>query len=186
MAIPPPSPTTGARTEPPALEIELLRENELGEMWSLFTLANHFLFPMYARFEETHGVTRPEFVILFALYHFNHLIAQEISGLFSLPKNSISRGVSRLTAKKLVASQQDPLDRRRIILAMTGAGRRLLEVLLDTATERRRRMIAPLTAAERRELQRLLLKMADGVGARLDPPVATESTASLKTRRNPA
>lgn len=148
----------------------LLRDNALDEMWSLFYVANAFLFPMYATFEAKHELSRPEFVTLFHLHHLSGLIAQEISELSGLPKNSISRGVKRLSARGLIKGVKDSSDRRRIVLSMTDHGEALFRILLAEACERRRRMVAPLSEGERVMLREILLKLAHEARARIDGP----------------
>ena len=146
----------------------LLQDNVLNEMWSLFYLSNLFLFPMYAGFEEKHEITRPEFVTLYNLHHLDGLIARDISTLSGLPKNSISRGVKRLSSKGLIEGRPDNQDRRRMVLRITDAGRDLFATLLETASSRRQQMIAPLSPGERAMLKEILLKLARNATKRLE------------------
>jgi len=149
----------------------LLDDNSLSEMWSLFYVSNSFLFPMYARFEEDYNLTRPEFVTLFHLHHLNGLIAQDISEISGLPKNSISRGVKRLIAKEMIVGMPDKRDRRRVVLSMTEHGKTMFEKLLATASERRVRILEPLSDGERAFLGEVLLKLAHQARQRVDGPL---------------
>ncbi len=147
--------------------MHLLACNALEEMWSSFYLSNIFLFPIYARFEAEYQITRPEFVTLYCLHHLGPLIAQEVSELAGLPKNSISRGVKRLLSKGLIEMSRDSEDRRRNNLKMSAEGQGLFDTLVDSAKCRRAKLIEPLTSAERAMLHELLMKLSRGARARL-------------------
>ena len=145
----------------------LLASNALEEMWGAFYLSNIFLFPLYARFEAEHQITRPEFVTLYCLHHLGPLIAQEVSDLTGLPKNSISRGVKRLLSKSLIEMTRDKDDRRRNNLKMSDQGQELFNTLLVSAKDRRATLIAPLSSAERAMLHEIVLRLSKGARERL-------------------
>lgn len=147
--------------------IKLLACNALEEMWISFYLSNIFLFPIYARFEAEHQITRPEFVTLYCLHHLGLLIAQEVSELTGLPKNSISRGVKRLLSKGLIEITRDKEDRRRNNLKISNEGQELFNTLLASAKDRRAKLIGQLSLAERAMLHEILLKLSKGARERL-------------------
>lgn len=164
------SPDQDFITEAAPLEkrlMTLLADNALEEMWGAFYLSNIFLFPLYARFEAEHQITRPEFVTLYCLHHLGPLIAQEVSELTGLPKNSVSRGVKRLLSKSLIEMTRDKDDRRRNNLKMSDAGQELFNILLVSAKDRRATLIEPLSSAERAMLHEIVLRLSKGARERL-------------------
>jgi len=150
------------------LVARMLACNVIDETWGICYLANLFVFPVYTRFERDHDILRPEFVTLFCLRHHEPLIAQDIVAMTGLPKNTVSRGVKRLIAKGFVARADHPDDRRKARIHLTDAGHALLDDLLPQVTTRHARLVGVLSDSERKELNRMLLKLADGAPARLD------------------
>lgn len=128
---------------------DLLPDNPIGPLWHVCFVANSFVFPIYARFEKEHGITRMEFVVLFVLAQRPDTSWSDIVRMTGLPKNNISRGIARLVEKGLVERLEDALDRRRAFLVLTGEGRRLFDVLVARYRERAEAFLATLTARER-------------------------------------
>lgn len=128
---------------------DLLPDNPIGPLWHVCFVANSFVFPIYARFEKEHGITRMEFVVLFVLAQRRDTSWSDIVRMTGLPKNNISRGIARLVEKGLVERVEDALDRRRAFLVLTPEGRRLFDVLVARYRERAEAFLATLTARER-------------------------------------
>lgn len=137
---------------------DLLPDNPIGPIWHVCFVANSFVFPIYARFEKEHGITRMEFVVLFVLAQRRNTTSSDIVRMTGLPKNNVSRGVNRLLDKGLLVRVEDEQDRRRSILSLTQEGERLFGVLVAQYKERGDRFLATLTARERNML-------ACGIGA---------------------
>jgi DNA-binding MarR family transcriptional regulator len=64
--------------------------------------------------------------------------------------------VAALLDAGLIERHRDPADRRRLVIALTPAGRKLLGRLRPKVAELERRMLSPLTQAQGRELRRSL------------------------------
>ena len=67
--------------------------------------------------------------------------------------------VDRLVARKLVAREVDPANRRRLLISLTPEGLALVDSALDGHVANEHRLVAGLDACERDELSRLLRKL---------------------------
>lgn len=137
----------------------LVKDHALVHAWRLSFLANFFTGPFYRLLDEVHGISRPEFVILYGLSQRSGVLARDVSLATGLPKNSISRAVSILVRKKLIERKKRAEDRRGKELVMTREGARLLREMIPLATARQAAMRAVLDDDEKAEFDRLLRKI---------------------------
>ena len=72
----------------------------------------------------------------------------------------MSRVVSGLAARGVVARDDDARDARAVRLSLTAKGRKLYKGLIRTATERDAVFLGELNAAERKALDAALSKLA--------------------------
>ncbi|MEM7520099.1 MAG: MarR family winged helix-turn-helix transcriptional regulator [Pseudomonadota bacterium] len=142
-----------------SLSLVMLEDTDLCHAWRLNFIANFFTGPVYRQLGESHGISRPEFVILYCLMHMPGLVAQDICRVTGQPKNSISRAVSDLLRKEYVQRGTDPEDKRAKPLSLTVAGRRMLESVAPIVKARQDSMRAALTAAELAQFDSLVRKM---------------------------
>ncbi|MEM9843386.1 MAG: MarR family transcriptional regulator [Pseudomonadota bacterium] len=145
------------------LSLTMLTDTELSPVWRISFVANFFTGPVYTELMERFGLSRPGFVILFSLSHQDGLVARDICGVTGLPKNSISRAVTELEAKELIARDTDRSDKRAKPLHLTEAGRSLLGEIVPIFTERQAAMRAPLSTDEAAEFDRLITKIVYGM-----------------------
>ena len=75
-------------------------------------------------------------------------------------KAQMSRVVSGLAARGVVARDDDARDARAVSLSLTAKGRKLYKNLIRTATERDDAFLGELNAAERKALDAALAKLA--------------------------
>lgn len=141
------------------LSLTMLTNTELSPAWRVSFLANFFTGPIYARIQERFGLSRPGFVILFSLSQQDGLVARDICLVTGLPKNSISRAVTELETKGLIARATDAEDRRAKPLTLTAEGRALLAEVVPLFRERQASMLAALDEAEIAEFDRLVTKI---------------------------
>lgn len=139
---------------------QLLFENAILEIWRLSFASNGFNFPLYQEFEVEFDITRPEFVTLLCAAHKESVYPYDIYASTLLPKNSISRGLTRLEKKKLINRVADPVDKRRSIISLTSEGRDLYDLLIARALDRQALVLGVLTKREREQLTKLLLKVS--------------------------
>ncbi|MEM8589187.1 MAG: MarR family transcriptional regulator [Pseudomonadota bacterium] len=141
------------------LSLTMLTDTELSPAWRVNFLANFFTGPIYAELQCRFGLSRPGFVILFSLSQQAGLVARDVGMVTGLPKNSISRAVTELEAKGLITRDTDTVDKRAKPLALTTAGRALLEDVVPLFKQRQSNMLAPLNAEEAAEFDRLITKI---------------------------
>ncbi len=141
------------------LSLLMLHETPLSPAWNLNFLANFFTGPIYRELAERFDLSRPEFVILYTLKHAKGLVARDICLATGLPKNSISRSVSELLSRGLIARDVDADDKRAKPLMLTDGGAEMLDRVEPLFLSRQAAMRNALTLAEKTEFDRLLDKM---------------------------
>lgn len=76
-----------------------------------------------------------------------------------LSRAGMTGRLDRLEGAGLVRRIADPADRRAVRVALTGAGRALIDVVVTEHTENETRLLASLSAPERDELDRIARKL---------------------------
>ena len=125
-------------------------------------IAHHFNQPLYAWIGQRYKMTAPEHVVLYAVGLKDGITADDIAESSSRPKNTLSRAVNSLIARKLLFRTQDRADRRRLGLHLTRPGRRIVEETVPTFVAHEQAMASALTPAEQHTLNRLLTKIIQG------------------------
>lgn len=144
---------------PTDLRQRLIAEKDDWLGFRMILLGNYFAAPPFARLQKEYGLLRDEFVVLANLSNYGPLTANVICGLSGRPKNSISRGVIKLTNEGMITAKTDPSDRRNVILTITEKGRRLFKEAIELFREREEMIFGCLSAGETRTLDRLLAKI---------------------------
>lgn len=99
---------------------------------------------------------------LFAIVTFPGVRAKEIRQIFPRPQNTISRALSLLEGRGLIAARISATDGREKRLFATEAGEALLAEIRATSVRRQEELFAPLTDEERETFFRLARKIAEG------------------------
>lgn len=141
------------------LSLTMLTDTKLSPAWRINFLTNFFTGPIYTHLQERFGLSRPGFVILFSLSQQDGLVARDICLVTGLPKNSISRAVTELETKGLIARDTDATDRRAKPLNLTSEGRALLDEVVPLFLARQKAMLAALDKDEAAEFERLVTKL---------------------------
>ena len=136
----------------------ILAHNAITTGYRLTYLGNHLIGPVYRWTEKELDIRRPQFAVLFCLAHEKELSARDVCELSGIPANSISRAVSSLITRKLVSRSDHHSDKRRDVLKLTAAGRKLYALIIPRFQERERQLLSALTDAEQRQFQALLAK----------------------------
>ena len=115
--------------------------------------------PLYGWVEERFGLSRAEFVIIYSLGLQDGVTASEIAASTAFPKNTLSRAVNRIAKLGLIRRSEGANDRRQQNLALTPAGRAVLDEAQPRFVALEAEMLAPLSLVERETLSALMAKV---------------------------
>jgi DNA-binding MarR family transcriptional regulator len=104
--------------------------------------------------------------VLAALADFGPQAQRDLCARLSVDPSDMAKVVEQLARGGHVERTRDAADRRRVVVALTGEGRALLDRLTADAERVQDELLAPLDAGERAELHALLVKVYGGVGDR--------------------
>lgn len=104
--------------------------------------------------------------VLAALADFGPHAQRDLCARLSVDPSDMAKVIEQLARGRHVERTRDPADRRRVMVALTGDGRALLDRLTADAERVQDELLAPLDAGERAELHALLVKVYGGVGDR--------------------
>ncbi len=114
------------------------------------------------RLEEVlreHGLLLGHLAILTALDDFGPMSQQQLADSLDFDKSHLVGRIDILEERDLVTRTQDPDDRRRHRVALTPAGRTLLNRLRPVAKQSQKGFLEALTPAEQRTLISLLRRV---------------------------
>ena len=142
---------------------KILEGNPILDAYLLNYLANFYVGPLLKIVDSRHGLTRPEWIVIFCLTQHPGLNAQQISDVTGRAKSSISHAVKLLQRKKFLQRMPDQFDGRRQVLELTTSGQETYKDLIEFFVKREAAMLACLTTAERRTLRKLMHKLTDNM-----------------------
>jgi MarR family transcriptional regulator, lower aerobic nicotinate degradation pathway regulator len=87
---------------------------------------------------------------------------QFLAGAIGVDPRNVVPILDSLESRGLVSRTTDPADRRRRLIAVTSAGRRVVARLMTLLDDIEQVLMAPLPPADREELRRLLGRVLDG------------------------
>ena len=87
----------------------------------------------------------------------------DMMGSLMLTSGGTTKRLDKLEAKGLVAREPDPNDRRGTLIALTDAGRELIDGVTGPHLANEQRLLEPLTDKERDQLAALLRKLNLGL-----------------------
>jgi DNA-binding MarR family transcriptional regulator len=90
----------------------------------------------------------------------------EFTSALMLTSSGTTKRLDRLEQAGLITRQPDPGDRRGTLIALTAAGRRLIDSATEAHLENERRLLDALSADDRRRLADLLRKLQLGLPPR--------------------
>lgn len=108
-----------------------------------------------------HELHRSQYALLASLQQFGATSQAQLGERSGLDRSDVVRWVDELAERGFAARERDPADRRRNVVTITAAGRRLLARLDAELQGAQDRLLAPLSAREREQLVRLLRRALD-------------------------
>jgi DNA-binding MarR family transcriptional regulator len=135
---------SGAHAAPPTTLLYLMKQVELAVRAELDDLA------------RPAGLTALQYTALTVLERHPDLTAAHLARHSFVTGQTMSDMVTALLDRGLIERHRDPVDRRRLVIALTPAGRRLLDRLRPQVAALETRMLAPLSHAQGAELRHLL------------------------------
>lgn len=109
------------------------------------------------------GLTLSQSSALVDLERFGHLKSNDLTQLLHLDKSSVSRMVTILANKKLIAISDDPADRRSKNLVLTATGKKTVQVINQISDKTVSDILCRLSAHDQNEIVRAFKKLSDAV-----------------------
>lgn len=103
------------------------------------------------------GLTATQYTALTVLERHPDLTSAQLARNSFVTSQSMADMVTALEVQKLIKRQRDPADRRRLVLSLTAAGRRVLTRYRPKVAALEQQMLSGLSARQAAELRRSLL-----------------------------
>jgi len=129
-----------------------------------FDAVEHHSRASIARF----GLGTTEFGVLEVLHHKGELPVCEVQRRILVESSSTTYVVDKLVKRGLVRRRHSKADRREVLLALTPAGRRLIQAIFPTHAAAMRQAVAALPPREQAQAVRLLRALGLGAARRLE------------------
>lgn len=132
--------------------------------FNLFRSSTRLINDLESTVHRPRGLSMAGFRILFSLWVAGELQPRQLAALSGVSRAAVSGVLSTLSSAGLVDKTKDEADGRRYVIALTEAGRALVEENYVAQNQRERELFAPLSDEETIELGRLLRKLASRPG----------------------
>ena len=144
---------TNTTSQPLKRYQQVLAPYSLGYRVKLFSqlLSRHFQERL-----EPFGLTPFHWVVLCCLWEEDGLATSKIGDKLQQVGGTLTGVLDRMEERGLIERERDRLDRRRVRIWLTDAGRDLQAVLPPVAQELREQAMAGISAAEQEQLSHLL------------------------------
>jgi DNA-binding MarR family transcriptional regulator len=113
---------------------------------------------------NTFGLTGPQLVCLRALARIGQTNPGALAKHVALSQGTVTGIVDRLLARQLVTRERNPRDRRQVTLAITSAGRALVEQAPSPLQERFLSRLSQLSATKQTQIRDTLGQIATMMG----------------------
>lgn len=112
-----------------------------------------------------HGTHQTQGRILKILYHHGPITQKMLQDKLDIQPGSMSEIAAKLEHKGLLCREKDPVDKRKILLTLTEAGRADVEQFKKHARAHHTKVFDALTLEEQQQLLNLLEKLLDSWSA---------------------
>jgi len=106
-------------------------------------------------------LTPVQYAALIAIHTHPGIDATRLSAVIAFDRSTLGSVIERLEAKKLIARNPSPGDKRVKLLTLTKSGAALLRTIMPSVDRAQSRMLLPLKAADRKTLMALLTQLVD-------------------------
>ncbi len=130
--------------------------------------------PLLAR----HGLTYAQYIVLNMLRDSAAVNPKDICLQFRHDSGALTRVIDQLAERGLVVRLRSDVDRRKVELQLTAAGRRILDSMMPTVLEMLNLALEDFSSSEVQELTRLLTKL----NTRLQSMVESQASEDLASR----
>jgi DNA-binding MarR family transcriptional regulator len=108
-----------------------------------------------------YGITTPQLLCLQHMLEQGPMTTGMLAGAVSLSPATVTGILDRMERRGLVTRERRPEDKRRVLVAITDAGRVAAEAAPSYLAEHLTHALEHLPEEERREIQRVILYLAD-------------------------
>ena len=116
--------------------------------------------PLYSWIQDTYGLKRPEYVVLYSLALADGGSARDISQTSGFPKNTLSRAINQLERMDLInVRTKTPGSGRKQPLHLSKKGWKLFHQTAPVFEAQEKRMLTTLSDGERQMLFELMSKV---------------------------
>lgn len=134
----------------------------------LLWAVDHELRSVSKRMEKSVGVTGPQRLALLILSQTAApMTAGQLAAELNIHPSTLTGILTRLVAKKLISSDRDPRDARRIVIGLQAAGRRLIHLRQGTVEEGVRKTISNFEKREIATASRVLRTLSASLAGEL-------------------
>lgn len=127
-------------------------------------IANEVSLCLHHAYHARWGISVPGWRIIAVLAEYAPLAAKDVAQATAMDVVQVTRAVNELFQKKLVLRREDPVDRRRLSLELSAAGRRLYQEVVPYGRQLEDELLLGLSNAERATLAALLDRVQANAG----------------------
>ncbi len=129
--------------------------------YRLSVLSNTVSTAIAETYSTRYGLSIPEWRVMAVLERFPGISAAEVAERTAMDKVAVSRAVSRLLKSNRIRRNFADADRRRSILDLSAAGKRLYQCIAPMLLRYESALLSALDASERQQLDAILQRLAD-------------------------
>ena len=127
-------------------------------------IANEVSLCLHHAYHARWGISVPGWRIITVLAEYAPLASKDVAEETAMDVVQVTRAVHELFQKKLVLRREDQVDRRRVSLELSAAGRRLYQEVVPYARQLEDELLHGLSVAERTSLAALLDRVQANAG----------------------
>jgi MarR family transcriptional regulator, organic hydroperoxide resistance regulator len=136
----------------------------LQHLWRL----NHALERRSLQMERTLGLTTQQRLLLRCIGKYPGITAGQLAEFLHLDPGTVSAGLRRLQAKRMLTRRRDRRDQRRVVLGLTPRGQALERPDPATVEYTVQRLIAQVGLADVETAKGVLLQLSEALAAALE------------------